>query len=216
MNDYPLIKAGSHIISLNMEQVIMAQDDPGLKDIIINSELIIPDGSSVVLSLKFLFNARYELDKVAGIDLAEKLISEKQRIAILGSTQEVVDILKEKYKNKIVFAENGFFPISKEDDIAKKISDSKPEVLLVGMGIPRQEKFINKYHKSLFENFISMGVGGTLDVLAGKRLRAPKWTVKLHLEWLFRLIQEPLRIKRIYRIVFRYLLLLMLFKLKMC
>lgn len=205
------IEPGTNIISLNAEQVVLAQKDLDFKGIICSSGLIVPDGSGVVLAAKFLYGER--LYKVAGIDLAEKLINEKNKIAILGSTQKVVDLLTEKYKNKIVFAHNGFFSEEKENEIVEKIVESKAELLLVGMGAPKQEKFIYKHRKKL-EKTISMGIGGALDVFAGVKKRAPKLFISLHLEWLYRLIAEPFRIKRIFLKLPSYLFLIFVYKLK--
>jgi N-acetylglucosaminyldiphosphoundecaprenol N-acetyl-beta-D-mannosaminyltransferase len=191
-----------------MEQCVLARDDFEFGEIIRKAELIIPDGASVVLAFNYLFRRNEpRIKKLAGIDLAEKLLQEKNRVAILGSRPNVVEKLRQKYKNKLVFAHHGYFSLEEAGQIAEKISKAQPEILLVGMGAPLQEKFID-HHKNLFQNTICMGVGGTLEVFAGLRLRAPKLFVALNLEWLFRLIQEPSRLKRILEKVPRYLYLL--------
>lgn len=200
------IKAGDHIISLNAENFVIAKEDKEFERIIQSSELTIPDGSGIVLGVRLLLNQR--ISKVAGIDLAKKLIEKKNRIAFLGSSDEVINILKEKYRDKLVYAHNGYFATEQEDEIAKKIQQSKPELLLVGLGAPKQEKFIHKYKKN-FSNCIQMSVGGTLDVLSGKRSRAPKFFIALHLEWLYRMLMEPFRIKRIFMRVPKYLFFLL-------
>lgn len=202
------ISPGSQIFSLNAEQFVMAQDDPELRYIIENSELIIPDGAGIVLGAKFFTNLdknqKKQIKKVAGIDLARKLVEEKQKIAILGSTEEIISILKEKFSEKIVFAHHGFINLEKEEEIAHEISKLEPDLLLVGMGSPRQEKFIYR-HKCLLANTICMGVGGSLDVFSGLQKRAPKIFIALHLEWFFRMIREPFRLKRILLRIPRYL-----------
>lgn len=208
------------IISLNAEQIVLALDDNNLKKIFQEANLVIPDGEGAVLAAKFSLSKEeksllnqgfFEIKKLSGVDLAEKLIKEKNRVAILGSKQKVIDQLQEKYLEKIVFAENGYFEEDKEEEITEKIRNSKAELLLVGLGSPKQEYFIYKHRKS-FQRMVCMGVGGALDVLANEKKRAPKFLIDLKLEWFFRLIREPLRIKRILLRIPRYLVFLLRLK----
>ncbi len=241
IKDIDKIKAGTKIFSLNAEQVILANDNNAFQDIIKSFELVIPDGSGVVLGLKLLLNKKNykekivfrddfsekitentnnfdeklelsdlkkQINKVAGVELAQMFLEKKKRIAILGSTDDVIKKLRENYCEKLVFAHHGFYKSEEEKTIVNQIVDSSPEILLVGMGAPKQEEFIFKY-KNEFENMIAMGVGGSLDVLSGKCFRAPKIFLKLDLEWFYRLVLEPFRIKRILNRVPRFVLLLL-------
>ena len=208
----PLYKEhGTNIISLNLEQVVLAYENPEFKKLIQEAEIVIPDGEAVCLGYKFLYGKK--ISKLAGIDLAEKLLKEKNRVAILGSTQKVIESLKKSFTEKIVFMHHGFIELNQMDEIAKKISSSKPELLLVGMGAPKQEIFIKNY-KIFFPNCLCMGVGGALDVFAGVRSRAPKLFIDLKLEWLFRIFQEPFRLKRILYKLPRFFSLLIFAKFK--
>ncbi len=203
-----LIPAGAFVASLNLENVALAAENPEFKRIISSADLVLADGEAVVLAANYLsrttkaFNNQSEnklkkIHKVAGIDLAEILLLKHDRIAILGSTTVVINKLQEKYLGKIVFSHHGFFSLGESEDIAKQIQASEAEVLLVGMGAPRQEKFIYDY-KKYFSQIISVAVGGSLDVLAGAHSRAPQWMINSKLEWLFRIFQEPFRLKRIF------------------
>ncbi len=208
LSQIDLIPAGSFVVSLNLENVALAAENPEFKRIISSADLVLADGEAVVLAANYLSpttkalsnqseNKLKKIHKVAGIDLAENLLSKHDRIAILGSTTEVITRLQEKYLGKIVFAHHGFFSLGDSEDIAKQIQASNAQILLVGMGAPRQEKFIYD-HKKYFSQTISLAVGGTLDVLAGAHSRAPRWMIKMKLEWLFRIFQEPFRLKRIF------------------
>ena len=86
----------------------------------------------------------------------------------------------------------------------KKIIKLKPDICLVALGIPEQEKLILKYYDKA-EKGIFMGVGGSFDVLSGCKKRAPRISIKLNLEWLYRIIKEPKRLKRFYQYNLKYL-----------
>ena len=90
----------------------------------------------------------------------------------------------------IVGARHGYFPAGDDEVVAKEVSEAKPNVLFVAMGIPRQEQFIQKT-QGIIQAEVSMGVGGSLDVYSGRVKRAPALFQKLKLEWLWRLIQNP-------------------------
>ncbi len=204
--DTALLKPGSQIVSLNIEQLVLAGQDPELLKIFQDSEYLIPDGIGVVLTLKYLFGVK-SAKKLAGIDLAQKLITEKKRIVFLGSTEERIEKLKKIYSGKLVFAHDGYFDLNQKDEIYQKIISQDPDLLLVGMGSPRQEKIIYEL-KTKLPNTIMMGVGGALDLWSGSLRRAPKFLINLNLEWLFRIIQEPYRLKRFIYSVRGYILML--------
>jgi len=204
------IKSGFHIANLNLDQVILAQKDPEFLKIINSAELIIPDGVIIPLSFKFFMpksGLKPLLKKCAGIDLAYELIKKSQRLALIGSTQEVIDKLKIKFSSNLVFAQNGFFHLDQKEEIFKDLVLAKPDLLLVAMGAPLQEKLIAELVSEL-PSTIKMGVGGAFDVWAGKYQRAPRWMIFLGLEWLFRIIQEPSRLKVFFSNMCSYALLL--------
>ncbi|MEY3370481.1 MAG: UDP-N-acetyl-D-mannosamine transferase TagA [Cyanobacteriota bacterium] len=190
------IQSGFHIANLNLDQVILAQKDTKFLKIINSADLIIPDGEIIPLTFNLFLKSRFKqrLKKCAGIDLAYQLIQKSKRLALIGSTQEVIDKLKIRFSSNLVFAQDGFFHLNQKDEIIEQLVLAKPDLLLVAMGAPRQEKLIAEL-VSFLPDTIKMGVGGAFDVWAGKSKRAPRWMIFLSLEWLFRIIQEPSRLK---------------------
>lgn len=165
--------------------------------------IIIPDGVGTVLAAKMVKNPVKE--KIAGIEvmkaIIEKCEKEGKGIYLLGAEEEILKLCKENIKKtfpniKIVGSHNGFFDLNNCDDIIEDIKKSNPWGLFIAMGCPRQENFIVNYIDELNCNFY-MPVGGSFDVFAGKVNRAPKWMLSLGLEWLYRVLKEPWRIKRL-------------------
>ena len=165
--------------------------------------IIIPDGVGTVIAAKMVKNPVKE--KIAGIEvmkaIIEKCEKEGKGIYLLGAEEEILKLCKENIKKtfpniKIVGSHNGFFDLNNCNDIIEDIKKSNPWGLFIAMGCPRQENFIVNYIDELNCNFY-MPVGGSFDVFAGKVNRAPKWMLSLGLEWLYRVLKEPWRIKRL-------------------
>lgn len=168
--------------------------------------LIIPDGIGTVIASKLLRKPVKE--KIAGIDVVKEVIikadKEGKSVYFLGATEDVVlkcvKNVKQDYPNlKIAGYHNGFFDLNNCEEIVKNIHESRPWAILVAMGSPRQEVFIEKI-KDVTDIKIYMGVGGVFDIFAGNLKRAPKWMISLGIEWLYRVIKEPFRIKRLISI----------------
>jgi N-acetylglucosaminyldiphosphoundecaprenol N-acetyl-beta-D-mannosaminyltransferase len=193
-----------HIISGNPEVLYNGLYDESLfEGCSKENSVIVPDGVGVVIASKIAKAPVKE--KIAGIEVLEDIVKfcmqDKKSIYFLGAKQEMLDKcienLKKKYEGLIIAgSHNGYFDIDNCEDILKDIRDSKPHVLFVAMGCPKQERFINKNMNSLPAH-IYMGLGGSFDVISGKLKRAPKWMIKLGLEWLYRVAKEPFRIKRL-------------------
>ncbi|MBV7274185.1 WecB/TagA/CpsF family glycosyltransferase [Clostridiaceae bacterium UIB06] len=171
-----------------------------------NRSVIIPDGVGTVVASKIIRKPVKE--KIAGIEVMEEIIKkcekEEKSIYLLGSKEEIlqgcIQNLKNKYKGlNIVGSHNGYFDLNNCQDIIKDIQQKKPYALFVAMGSPRQDNFIINNMDNLTCK-IFMGVGGSFDVFSGKVNRAPKWMIKLGLEWLYRVSKEPERIKRLISI----------------
>ncbi len=182
----------------NPEIVMLAQKDTLLKKILNESDLTIPDGIGIVLASKL--NKIKISERVAGYDLVQKIfqLAKNKTVYFLGSSDEVIKLAKknmaEKFPNiKIVGAHNGFFENS--DEIVTQINLLALDILLVGMGAPKQEKWIYKYKNDLNAK-IFIGVGGSFDVMSGKVKRAPVSFQKLGLEWFYRLLSQPKRFWR--------------------
>ena len=193
---------GNLIVTPNPEIVMKAKDDPEYLEIINNASLVIPDGIGIIKGAEMLNTPLKE--RVAGYDLIcnllEKYKNGEKTFYFWGSKPGVADIAKqkceEKYPNiKIVGTDDGYFDDAKKEQIINKISELKPDILLVGIGFPKQEKLINSLlDKNIFK--LAIGCGGSIDVLSGTVKRAPKLFIKLHIEWSWRLIKQPSRIGR--------------------
>lgn len=193
-----------NIISGNPEILYNGLNNKFLFDNFTNeNSIIIPDGVGVVLASKLIGSPVKE--KVPGIEVMEDIIrkceGENKGIYLVGTKQEIIEAcvqnIQKKYpKLRIAGFHNGFFDLDNCNDIIEDIKKSKPYAIFVAMGSPRQEKFIVKYMNEL-PCTVYMGVGGSFDIFAGVLKRAPRWMIKLGLEWLYRVIKEPFRIKRL-------------------
>ena len=193
-----------NIVSGNPEILLNGMKNNKLKESF-NAEtsLIIPDGIGTVLASKIVKDPVKE--KIAGIDVVKEILmkaeKEKKSIYLLGAEEEVLvkcieNIKKQHPSLNIAGSNNGFFELNNCKDIIEDIKSKDIYAIFVAMGSPRQEIFIDKIlHDSNIKIF--MGVGGVFDVFAGKVNRAPKWMISLGLEWLYRTIKEPFRIKRL-------------------
>lgn len=190
------------IVTPNPEIVMRAKDDSNFKDIINSASLVIPDGIGIIKGANILGTPLKE--RVAGYDLICNLLElgKDGNISFYfwGSKPGIAEIAKqkveEKYPNiKILGTDDGYFDDTKKAKIVEKISTAKPDILLVGVGAPKQEKIINELlNKNIFK--IGIGCGGSIDVLSGTVKRAPKLFIKMHLEWFWRLLKEPTRLPR--------------------
>jgi len=192
----------AHIITLNAEIVYQAQTNEELKTIINRADMVTPDGIGIVWGGRQL---GYKIkERVTGIDLLYRLCQEAPaqgwKVYLLGSAPGVAAESGRRLTNdcpglQICGTHHGYFG---EDEIPALISEIKevaPHILFVSLGAPKQEIWIRKYMKELGTP-VSVGVGGSLDVIAGQKRRAPSWMIKLNLEWLYRLMAEPSRIGR--------------------
>jgi N-acetylglucosaminyldiphosphoundecaprenol N-acetyl-beta-D-mannosaminyltransferase len=206
--------------AINAAKIVKIQSDRRLREIVTSSDMISPDGQSIVWASRFL--KRPVPERVTGIDLMQKLLelSAKKgyKVFLLGAREEIICELNKKLKRelpnlKLVGWRNGYFSPNEEEAIVKEINEKKPDILFVGISSPKKEYWMNKYQGTLKVPFC-MGVGGSFDVLVGKIRRAPNWMQKFGLEWLHRLLQEPTRMWKRY-LVTNSLFLFYLFKEKL-
>jgi len=193
-----------HIVSGNPQVLIYGlQNNELLENFTSKNTIIIPDGISTVVCSKIVRQPVKE--KIAGIEAMDNIISkcekEKQGIYLLGATKETLDMcninLRTKYsKLDILGSHDGFFDLDNCEELLLEIEKAKPYALFVAMGCPRQEMFIIKYMDRL-PCKVFMAVGGSFDIVAGTLKRAPKWMINIGLEWLYRVVKEPFRIKRL-------------------
>lgn len=193
---------GLQIVTLNAEMVVQAQQDPELDRIIRHAHLIIPDGAGVVWAVRL---AGEHIERLPGIELAAAALAEAARqgkkVAFIGGKhdilQRLLEILPDRYHGlQIVGAHHGYFKDDEAETVVEKIAQTEPDLLLVALGVPRQEYFIDRWAHA-FPHTVLIGVGGSFDVWAGEVKRAPKLMRDLHLEWLYRLVKEPWRWRRI-------------------
>lgn len=193
-----------HIVTINPEMIMYAQKNPAFFEILENSDLNIIDGVGVKIALKLKGQTP---NQIRGVDFSRSLLAFahqlKLRVAFLGAKEEVIKAAKENFLKKLpglnfVYTRNGYF--ESDDEIIQEIAAQKPQVLLVGLGSPKQEEMIVKL-KEILRGCIMVGVGGSFDVFSGLTKESPVIFQKLGLEWLYRTICEPKRFKRIFPVL---------------
>lgn len=194
------------VFTPNSEILLAAVKDREFEEVLNSGRLVVPDGIGVMIASKFYGTPVKE--RVAGIDLMMRLMdiagSRGKSVYLLGGrdgvAEEAAIKLTESFDGlRIAGTRNGYFESSEEERIVDEINGSNADILLAALGAPKQEKFIYR-HKDRLKVRIAMGVGGSLDVLAGRVKRAPEFYQKAGLEWLYRLMKEPRRIVRIIKI----------------
>ena len=192
----------SAIFTPNPEIIMCARDDEEMREILNSADLCTADGIGVVYGSKILGDPVPE--RVAGFDLTcallERLSKTGDGVFLFGAKPGVAETakknLEEKYPGIVVSGtRNGYFKEANEAEIVAEINKSGAKLLLVCLGAPKQEKWIAS-HKAELKVNLCMGVGGTLDVLAGAAKRAPEIFIKLNLEWAYRILKNPSRIGR--------------------
>ncbi|WP_078543823.1 WecB/TagA/CpsF family glycosyltransferase [Litchfieldia alkalitelluris] len=191
----------AHVVTANPEIIMYGEKDPSYKKILEQAEFMTPDGIGVVIASKILGDHLQE--RIAGFDVMERLLqlsSEKQyKLYFIGASQDVIETavgnMKRKYPSlSVVGYHNGYFDWD-DNVLVETIAESKPDIIFVGLGFPKQEQWISKSIDS-FNKGIFIGVGGSFDVWAGKVKRAPIVWQKLNIEWLYRLVNQPTRWRR--------------------
>ena len=191
------------IITANPETFMFSERDEELEKIILDKDVtMVADGIGLVKAAKIVNKPVKE--RITGIDIATELldIANKNNLSLylFGSAREVINsmekVIKEKYPNiELLGTCDGY--VKDKDKVFDKIVKLSPDIVMVALGIPAQEKLIYK-HYNKFEKGVFIGVGGSFDVISGHKKRAPKIFIKLNLEWLYRILKEPKRIKRFY------------------
>jgi N-acetylglucosaminyldiphosphoundecaprenol N-acetyl-beta-D-mannosaminyltransferase len=187
-----------HVVTVNAEMIMLTREDSDFGSILKNAGLIIPDGSGVIWALR---NQGIKLAKLPGIELALSCIQDTgARVFLLGGQEETIklaydSLVKSSPGHNIAGYRNGYFKDEEDDKIIDQINALNPDILLIGLGVPRQEKWINRNINKINAS-VFIGVGGSFDVFSGKIKRAPLIMRKLHLEWLYRLYKEPWRWRR--------------------
>ena len=189
-----------YLCTVNVAILMMMRQDPRLQRIVDRAALVVADGRPIVWTSR-LGNDRLP-ERVAGVDLIGALAGRAARkgfgIYLLGARQPVVEaaarrLVAEHPGLSIRGVADGYFGAAEAVERARAIRRSGAQILLVGMGVPRQELFLEEQWTELGVN-LAIGVGGSFEVLAGIRRRAPHWCQQAGLEWFWRLLQEPRRL----------------------
>jgi len=218
-----ILKTGDRphsIFAVNPEKNFSAPKDPILMEIFRNADLLIPDGIGVILAAKILYNVK--LTRVPGVELMKKICElaakDGYRVFIYGAKEEVnanaAKVLTDRFKGlQIAGRSNGYIKEEEMGELVNRINNSKAEILFIALGSPKQEQWFAQYKDTFINVKVCQGIGGTLDTIAGNVKRAPETWRKYNVEWLYRLIKEPKRIKR-QKMLPVFVVMLLLSKLK--
>ena len=192
---------GTHVVTLNAEMTMMAEENRDLCQAIKTAELIIPDGAGIILYLRM---RGIKHQRCPGIELAASIIeamgeSNTGSLCFFGGTPETAmnaaRTWQQKLPNLNILTQHGYISPEEEAKWKQTLKEKQPEVIFVAIGVPRQELWIEE-NRHLCPNSLWIGVGGSLDIWAGNKSRAPKWLRNNNLEWSYRLYQEPWRWRR--------------------
>ena len=191
----------SQVVTINPEMFQTAEKDNNFANIIKEAEMVLPDGIGIKLGLKL---TGVNVQRIPGIDFAKRLLQDTARsgvpVAIVGAKEEVITEAVKRLEREIgglniVYYHNGYFNDNQE--IYNELKQKSPKLVLVALGSPKQEEFIYNA-KKILNPALMIGIGGSLDVWSGSVKRAPKLFQKTGTEWLYRVVTQPSRFKRIF------------------
>lgn len=194
----------AYVVTPNAEIAYEALHDVQLREMLNGADLMLPDGAGVVLASKLLRTPVKQ--KVAGVDFAAGLLGilepNGQSLYLLGGKTGIGELAAQKMLEahpqlRIAGIADGYF--QDEAPVIAKINASGADALFVCLGAPKQERFMVQHQQELHVHLMA-GLGGSLDAFAGTVQRAPAWMIRLNLEWLYRLIREPKRFRRMLRL----------------
>jgi exopolysaccharide biosynthesis WecB/TagA/CpsF family protein len=188
---------------LNAHNANIAYTDPGFAQIL-DDFLVLPDGVGVDMAARLLYGAPFPAN-LNGTDFVPAFLEASRRpltVALLGASPEIAEAASKRLgeiapQHRLVVIHNGYFSPDQEAGIVSRIAELHPDILLVAMGVPRQEMWIAR-HIDASHCTLPIAVGALLDFLSGVVPRAPLWVRRLRLEWVFRLAVEPRRLWRRY------------------
>lgn len=199
-------RSTTQLVAINASKLIALRGDRRLRQIVERCELVHADGQSVVWASRLLGVPIPE--RVPGIELMFEVLALAERkgyrVYILGAREHVLETavaeLWRRYPRLILCGwHHGYFAASDEVELAEEIARSEPDIVMVAMSSPRKEYWLAEYGRTLGAP-LNLGVGGSIDVVAGVTTRAPAWMQRIGMEWFFRLVQEPQRLGRRYAV----------------
>ncbi|MEW6517000.1 MAG: WecB/TagA/CpsF family glycosyltransferase [candidate division FCPU426 bacterium] len=194
------------IYTVSALTLLEAYEDPDYAEVLNRADLLTADGAGAVWAIRRLTGVKAA--RLPGVDLLFDLAgvcaAEGQGVFLLGGKPGVAERagkkLQERFPGlKICGCADGFWQAEDEAALIARINQAQPGLLVVGLGQPAQERFIDRHHRELAVR-VALGVGGGLDVAAGDLKRAPLWMRRAGLEWLYRTWQEPWRLRRLGRL----------------
>ncbi|MEL6257404.1 MAG: WecB/TagA/CpsF family glycosyltransferase, partial [Bacteroidota bacterium] len=199
-------KDSSYVCFANVHMLVEAYDDPSFNQVLQKAALVTPDGMPLAKLMKW----RHKLDqeRVAGMDVVPVLFKEASerglRIFMLGDTEELLEELENQLAidfPRLVVAGSYSPPFrnlsdSEKEEVIHMVNEAKPDLLLVALGCPKQEKWMAEHTGKIQATML--GIGNALRTYLGKEKRAPIWMQKMALEWLYRLLQNPGRLWKRY------------------
>lgn len=194
-------RVGTHVVTLNAEMVMQAEGNATLAKVIHQAELVIPDGAGVVFYLRLQGK---RIQRCPGIELAESLLHSGQGasypVFFFGGAPGVAETAAANWQQQlpglnVAGTQHGYISPLEAEKLQQTLKQLQPQLIFVGLGVPRQELWIAQ-HRFLCPQATWIGVGGSFDIWTGIKSRAPTWLADNHLEWLYRLYQEPWRWRR--------------------
>ena len=192
-----------HIVTADASMVITARHDPVLREIIEGADLVTPDGFGILWASRQMRTPVPH--KVSGVDLVGELCrlspTKGYRIFFFGAGPGVAEEAATKMRaiypgTQIVGTRDGFFTPAQEPEVVAQIQATRPDIVLVALGIPKQEKWITRY-KDVLGASVLVGVGGSFDVFSGRVRRAPPFMQQHGFEWLYRLYKNPRKLAKV-------------------
>ncbi len=200
-----------HIISLNPENFVIAIGNRDFMKALYDAPIVIADGIGIVVAAKILYKKK--INRIHGVDLFEFLLDyaldRRLRVLLIGGKNDIAEKIANCYnqraQKKLFKGVEGFENIRRikreeQSEIENLIQTLDPKMVFVAFGSPDQELWI-EHNKALFTGRLVMGVGGGFDFVGGRVRRAPKILQNIGLEWFFRLILQPWRVKRQWRLI---------------
>ncbi|MCC7478441.1 WecB/TagA/CpsF family glycosyltransferase [bacterium] len=195
------------VVTPNAEIMLLAERSPDARAVLQQGDLFVPDGIGLVKAAGMLHAV--SLERYPGIELAQDLMSRLAlsggRVYLLGAepgvAEQAASRLTELYPGLTIAGfRDGYFGAEEAPAIAEGIRAARADLLLAGMGCPRQEGFISQF-RTVMAVPLMLGIGGALEVWSGRKRRAPRWVQSMHLEWLYRALQDPARLGRTFSLL---------------
>ncbi len=199
------------IVTANPEAFMFGESDSEVNTMLTDEAVtVVADGIGII-KVASMINIEIP-ERIPGVEIAQKLLELANQlhksVFFFGAKPEVIEklcsLVKANYPDLIIAgAINGY--VEDKDAVFEEIKKLSPDIVLVALGIPSQEKLIYKHYND-FQKGIFVGVGGSFDVISGYKTRAPKFFINHNIEWLYRILKEPKRIKRFYKNNVKFLL----------